>query len=70
MSNIPWQQQAIDANEAAKLFGLSKDRFLRNIACRSDFPKRINVRPASWVAGELIEYREKHIQRQNYARGA
>lgn len=64
---IPWERQAVGAGEAAKLFGLSKDRFLRNIACAPGFPARVSQRPASWIAGDLVAYRDRMVKRQNYA---
>lgn len=61
---IPWREQAIDAGEACKLFGLSRERFLRNIACLPSFPARVNARPATWIVGEVLEWREANRARQ------
>lgn len=57
---IPFELQAINADGAAALFGLSKDRFLRNIACQPTFPERVNMKPATWVIGEVLEWRDRH----------
>lgn len=57
---IPFELQAIGADAAAALFGLSKDRFLRNIACQPAFPERVNQKPATWIVGEVLEYRANH----------
>lgn len=57
---VPFELQAIGADGAAALFGLSKDRFLRNIACLPTFPERVNQKPATWIIGEVLEYRASH----------
>ncbi len=71
MSEIPWQELAICAGDAAKLFALSKDRFLRTVAARPTFPKRISAKPAAWKAGEVIEWRDRNrATRRIYAKRA
>lgn len=55
---IPFELQAIDAETVGLLLGQSARTVLENIACRPDFPKRVSLRPASWVAGEVLEWRE------------
>lgn len=68
---IPWRETAIGAEEAAKLFGLSRARFLRNIACLPSFPERVNLKPATWIVGEVLDWRENHrASRRNYAKAA
>lgn len=57
---LPWREQAIDAGEAAKLFGLSRERFLRTIACMPSFPGRVNRKPATWIAGEVVDWRARN----------
>ena len=56
---IPFELQAIDAETVGLLLGQSARTVLENIACRPDFPKRVSLRPASWVAGEVLEWREQ-----------
>jgi predicted DNA-binding transcriptional regulator AlpA len=55
---IPFELQAIDADSVGLLLGLAPRTVLENIACRPDFPARVSLRPASWVAGEVLEWRE------------
>ena len=55
---IPWEQLAIDAEGVGKLLGLAPRTVLETIACRPDFPVRVNMRPATWVAGEVLEWRD------------
>lgn len=55
---IPWTELAFSADECAGLFGLSKDRFLRTIACTTGFPERVNLKPAAWKVGEVIDWRD------------
>lgn len=57
---IPWREHAIGAEDAAKLFGLSRSRFLRNIACQPTFPARVCSRPATWIVGEVLDWRDAH----------
>lgn len=65
--SIPYREQAIDAAQAAKLFGLSTSRFLRNIACLPTFPERVNARPATWIVGEVLDWRDAHRARRRAA---
>jgi predicted DNA-binding transcriptional regulator AlpA len=57
---IPWREQAVGAAEACKLFGLSPEWFLRTVACRPGFPAKVHGRPARWVLGEVLDYRDAH----------
>lgn len=57
-STIPWQQRAIDASDVGLLLGLAPRTVLEKVACRPDFPVRLTVRPATWVAGEILEWRD------------
>lgn len=54
---IPWHELAMTADECAELWGLTKEHWLSTIACGPDFPKRLTMRPATWKAGEVVEYR-------------
>lgn len=63
-SRIPWREEAIGAVDAAKLFGLSRDRFLRNIACQPTFPRRVNRKPATWIVGEVLDWRDRNRARR------
>lgn len=58
MTDIPYREQAIKADEACKLFGLCKARFLRNVACRPSFPAPVSARPAAWIVGEVLDWRD------------
>jgi hypothetical protein len=55
---IPWEQLAIDAEGVGKLLGLAPRTVLETIACRPDFPDRVTMRPATWVAGEVRDWRD------------
>jgi hypothetical protein len=54
---IPWTELAMSADECAELWGVSKDHFLQRVACRPGFPDRLTFKPATWRAGEVVEYR-------------
>lgn len=56
--NIPWHLRAISAEEVGQLLGLAPRTVLETVACRPDFPTRLTMRPASWVAGEVVEWRD------------
>lgn len=68
VEKIPWQELAMSAEECAELFGLSKDRFLRTIACAPSFPERVNLKPAAWKAGEVIDWRDGNRYRNRLKR--
>lgn len=54
---VPWQELSLTADDCAELWGKCKDVFLREIACQPGFPERLTYRPATWKAGEVLEYR-------------
>lgn len=56
--SIPFELRAIGADEVAILLGLSPRTVLEKVACRPDFPTRLSMRPATWVAGEVLEWRD------------
>lgn len=56
--NIPYELRAIGAEEAGALMGCSARTWLEKYACRPDAPERLTFKPASWVAGEVIEFRD------------
>lgn len=56
--NIPFELRAIDAEEVGSLLGLAARTVLETVACRPDFPIRLTMRPATWIAGEVLEWRE------------
>lgn len=55
---IPFELRAIGASEVGQLLGLAPRTVLETIACRPDFPRRLTMRPATWVAGEVVEWRD------------
>jgi hypothetical protein len=57
---IPWQELAMNADECGELWGISGKQFLATIACLPDFPARLTYKPATWKAGEVVEYRNEH----------
>ena len=57
---IPWELRAIGAGEVGLLLGLAARTVLETIACKPDFPMRVSMRPATWVAGEVLEWRDRN----------
>lgn len=55
---IPFELRAIDAEGVGQLLGLAARTVLETVACRPDFPARVSARPATWVAGEVMEWRD------------
>lgn len=55
---VPFELRAIGAAEVGALLGLSERTVLEKVACRPDFPERVSARPATWVAGEVLAYRD------------
>lgn len=58
VDRIPFELRAIDAAAVGLLLGQSVRTVLEKIACRPDFPPRVSIRPATWVAGEVLEWRD------------
>lgn len=58
VAQIPFELRAINAEEVGGLLGLAARTVLETVACRPDFPVRVSMRPATWVAGEVLEWRE------------
>ena len=57
-TTIPREQRAIGVEEVGELLGLAPRTLLEKVACRPDFPVRLTVRLATWVAGEILEWRD------------
>jgi predicted DNA-binding transcriptional regulator AlpA len=64
---IPFDQQAITAEQLALLFGCSPRHALERIACRPGFPERVSLKPAAWIAGEVLAWRDANrVGRQGH----
>jgi len=59
-AKIPWSELPLNAAECAELWAISKEYFLETVACRPGFPVRLTRKPATWKAGEVIEYRDQN----------
>lgn len=57
---IPFELRALTAPEVALLLGQAPRTVLEKLATRPDFPKRVSTSPATWVAGEVLAWREKN----------
>lgn len=57
-SEVPFELRAIDADTVGELLGLAGRTVLETVACKPDFPIRISMRPATWVAGEVLAWRD------------
>lgn len=51
---------AISSTECAELWGITPEHFLVTIAYEPTFPVRITRKPATWKAGEVIEWRDQN----------
>jgi predicted DNA-binding transcriptional regulator AlpA len=59
-SRIPFEELALNADEVGQLLGCTGRQVLERIACKPGFPRRLSIRPASWIAREVLEWRESH----------
>ncbi len=59
-SLVPFELRAINADAVGELLGLTRRSVLESAACRPDFPVRVSMRPATWVAGEVLRWRDSH----------
>lgn len=59
-NEVPWELQAINAEAVGKFWGMAPRTVLERVACRPDFPVRLTMRPATWVAGEVVEWRDRN----------
>lgn len=66
---LPWTELALNADECAALWGVSGSHFLQRIACRPGFPERLTYKPATWKAGEVVEYRDSNRFQKRKRRG-
>lgn len=57
-SVVPFELRAINAEKVGELLGIAGRTVLETVACRPDFPIRISMRPATWVAGEVLAWRD------------
>lgn len=57
---IPFEELALSADEVGQLLGCTGRQVLERIACKPDFPQRLSIRPASWIAREILEWREEN----------
>lgn len=65
---VPFELRAIDAEAAGQLLGCAARTVLEVHACRTDFPARVSYSPATWVAGDVLAYREKLLKAGRPAR--
>lgn len=50
-----FEERAINADEVGVLLGCSGRQVLERIACKPGFPERLSIRPASWIAREILQ---------------
>lgn len=56
---IPFELRSLDAQQASELLGYAASYIRDHLACRPDFPKRVDRDGhPRWIAGELIAWRE------------
>lgn len=57
--DVPFELRAIDKDAAGVLLGCSGRTVLETYALRPDFPVSVSERPKTWIASEILRYREK-----------
>lgn len=55
---IPWEEFALNAEEVGKILGYEARTVLEVVACKPGFPVRLTMRPATWRAGDIVEWRD------------
>lgn len=56
---VPFEFRSLDAEQAGELLGYSARYVREDLACRHDFPKRVDGDGhPRWIAGELLAWRE------------
>jgi len=60
---IPWTERAIGKEEVALLLGCEPRGVLERYACRDGFPKRVQDKPAKWVAKEVVAWQDTWMRR-------
>lgn len=58
MSRIPFEEMALNAEEVGMILGYAARTVLEEVACKPGFPERLTMRPATWRAGDIIEWRD------------
>lgn len=56
--SIPFELRALTADQVGVLLGFCGRHVLERVACRPDFPARVSIKPATWIAGEVLAWRE------------
>lgn len=57
--SIPFEHRALNAEQVGALLGYSGRHVLERIACKPGFPRRVSLSPATWIAGEVLAWREE-----------
>ncbi|HEU4773164.1 MAG TPA: hypothetical protein VFS82_01385 [Lysobacter sp.] len=57
---IPWTELALTAKDCGELWHVTPEHFLAKIACLPGFPERLSNKPATWKAGEIIDWRDRN----------
>lgn len=60
---VPFELSAIGPEEVGKLLGCQPRTVLEIYACRPDFPERIQRKPARWIAGEILVWRNERMRK-------
>lgn len=56
---IPFELRSLDSDQAGELLGYAARYVREDLACRPDFPKRVDSDGhPRWIAGELMAWRE------------
>ena len=56
--SIPFEHRALNAEQVGELLGCEPRTVLEVHAIKPGFPARVSYRPATWIAGEILAYRE------------
>ena len=58
VESIPFEHRALNAEEVGALLGCEARTVLELHACKPGFPVRISLRPSTWIASEVLAWRD------------
>lgn len=58
VTRVPFEELALSAAEVGDILGYSARTVVESVASRVGFPKRLTLHPATWRAGDVIEWRD------------
>lgn len=58
VTRVPFEELALTAAEVGDILGYTARTVVEAVAPKAGFPKRLTAHPATWRAGDIIEWRD------------